>query len=109
VPQTRETGLQHPLWLVFQRRNIAHNVFVNAALCVLAGLVRVMPTEFVGTDAFQLWVCIQNILDHTGIGGFLTDLIRHYQPLLYTGRGFCPSRSLGLDFLIEYFCTWLVL
>src|SRR5690625_588189 len=84
VAQALQTGLQHPLGLFFELGDVTHHVLVEATYRVFAGFVRVVPPEFVGSNGFKFWVGVQNVLNHAGVGGFLTDLIRHYQPL-YNG------------------------
>ena len=59
--QRLQTHIQHPLGFVLLRRDVAHDVLVQAALCYLACFVGVCPTVLVVANALEFGVHLQDL------------------------------------------------
>src|SRR5699024_12523431 len=70
-----------PRSTLFPYTTLFRSVFVETAFGFFTSFIWVMPAELICADGAEFWVGVQNVLYHAGVGGFLTDLIRHYQPL----------------------------
>jgi hypothetical protein len=71
VLQALEAKVEHPFRLVLLGRNIANNVFVDAAAGVGPDVVLVGPAVLIGANSVELGILFQNLRNHSRVSNLL--------------------------------------